>query len=225
MKKLENRHPFYAALLRLYPRPYRQRYTEEILQTTDDMLSSIPNSRTKLGVKTHLAIDLSVNAGKQQLNYVGGIMQSQTPRYIKRNAIVASIMLLPFLAALGANSLDKLINNRNLNNTWLWQAPILRIWVIILPAIAFLFVVASYIVFVIKSSPSKQSFIKRMSDVRLIWPIILPGLIAFGVLFMVEFHDSVQCWVQSPTHLATHISQVWQCTLSNRANHLNFLKF
>ena len=220
MKKLENRHPFYSALLRLYPRPYRQRYSEEILQTTDDMLSGAPNNRTRLGVKTQLAIDLSVNAGKQQLNYAGAIIQSEIPSYIKRNAVLAGIMLLPFLAALGANGLDRLINNRNLYNTWLWHAQILRIWVIILPALAFLFMAASYLAFVIKSSSSKQSLIKRMFDVRHIWPIILPGVVAFGVLFLVEFHDSGQCLAYSPGHVVTHLGQAWQCTISHRANHI-----
>ena len=222
MKKLEKRYPLYTALLRLYPKAYRQRYSQEILQATDDMLSNAPNRRSKLGVQAHLAMDLSLNAGKQQLNYVGDVMQSETPSYIKRNAIVASALLLPFLAALAANGLDRLINNRNLYRTWLWQTPVLRIWVIILPALAFLFVAASYIIFVIKSTTSKQSWLKRIFDIRHMWPIILPGLIALGVLFIVEFHDSGQCWVQSPTHLATHLSQVWQCTLANRANRLIF---
>ena len=43
-----------------------------------------------------------------------------------------------------ANGIDRLINNRNLYHTWLWQAPFLRIWVIILPAVAFVFMAASY---------------------------------------------------------------------------------
>lgn len=152
-------------------------------------------------------------------------MRSETPRYIKRNALLSSVLLLPFLAVLAANGLDKLINNRDLYNSWLWHAPVLRIWIIILPALAFLFVAASYIAFIIKGSSSKQSWFKKMFDIRHMWPIILPGLIAFGVLFLVEFHDSTQCWVQTPGHLMTHISQTWQCTLSNRASHLIFRQF
>jgi hypothetical protein len=186
------------------------------------MRKGAPNRRAKLGVRTRLAIDLPLNAGKQQLHYAGEIMQSEMPSYIKRNALLAGVMLLPFLAALSANSFDRLINHRDLYSSWLWHAPVLRIWVIILPSLALLFMAASYIAFVIKSSSSKQSWLKRVFDFRHIWPIILPALIAFGVLFLVEFHDSGQCWVHSPGQLITHLGQAWQCTLSNRANHLIF---
>ena len=218
MKKLEKSHPFYASLLRLYPKAYRQRYGQEILQTTADMLNDVPNRGALLSTQTRLAIDLSLNAGKQQLNYVGGVMQSEMPRYIKLNGLVASIMLIPFAVGLIANSLDGLINNQNLYNSWLWHMPVLAIWVLYLPALALLFSLLTYMVYLLRGADSKKLvWLKRAVDIKYVWPIILPGLVALGILFILIFHDSGHCWVQTPSHLLTHLSQTWKCTISNRS--------
>lgn len=217
MNKLEKRFPIYSKLLRLYPKPYRKLYKQQILQTTADLLDDAPSSAKKLAEWAHIMTDLPLNLGKQQLQYVGGIYMNETPRYIKLNSIIAGVLLLPFVAALMANGLDKVINNHTLYNSWLWRTPALSLWILRLPEIAFLLAVGSYLVYLARGTGSvKSTWLKRALDVRHSWPIIIPAVIAFGIMFLVAFHDIGQC-VQSPSHLINHASQTWHCAMNNQS--------
>jgi hypothetical protein len=216
MTKLKSRFPVYSKILQLYPASYRQRYEKEMLQTTADMLDDAPSTLAKIGIWSRLALDLPLNVLKQQAVYAGGIMQDEMPHFVKRNGLISGVMLLPFFAALSANSLDKLINNHTLFNSWLWRTPILGIWVIYLPTFALLLAGSTYLTYILKN-PSKKSFINRILDIAHSWPVLLTGLIALGILFILVFHDSFRCWVQTPAHLASHWNQTWQCSQFNKA--------
>ncbi len=180
------------------------------------MLDDAPSQAAKLAGWTHIAIDLPLSVAKQQLQYVGGIYMNETPRYIKRNSIIAGALLLPFVAALIANGLDKVINNHTLYNSWLWHTPVLSIWVLRLPQLAFLLAVGTYLVYLLKSRDNKQSWLKRVLDIRHSWPIVIPAIFAFGVLFIIAFHDVGQC-IQSPSHVVSHASQTWRCAVNNQS--------
>jgi hypothetical protein len=218
MSNLSKRFPLYSKLLVLYPKGYRKQYKEQLLQTTADMLDDAATPLNKIAIWTRVAIDLPVNVFQTQLQYVGGIMWNETPHYIKRNSLIGMVMLLPFMASLVANSLDKVINNHTLYNSWLWKLPFSRLWVLWLPESAFLLMLGTYIYFLIKENKTGRSgFIKRIFNIKHSWPIIVPGILAFGVLFILAFHDSVQCWVHSPSYATSHLSQEWSCTTRNQS--------
>lgn len=215
MSSLKSRFPIYSRLLRFYPANYRQHYELEMLQTAADMLDEAPSRLSRLAVWTHLSVDLPINISKQQLHYVGGIMQdSNTPNYVKRNSLIAGALLLPFLIAVVANEFDRVVLGHTLLDSWVWQAPVLGIWVALLPMLALLLAVASYITFVVKNR-ADTTFVRRIFDITHSWPVLLVGLIALGIILALSFHDSVQCWVQTPSHLISHISQATQCSEQN----------
>lgn len=210
MKDLDKRFPAYSALLKLYPKTYREHFGQQILQTIADMLDHSPTRTARLAVWTHVAAELPINVAKQQTGYIGGIYMKETPRYLKTLSIVSGLLLVPFVAALVANSLDKVINNHTLYTSWLWKMPVLGVWVLYLPATALLLAIGGYAYYI--TQYKKTSWLRRLLDVKHSWPILIPGLCAFGVLFILAFHDSAHCWVQTPSHLVTHINMTWKCT-------------
>jgi hypothetical protein len=218
MSNLSRRFPLYSKLLGLYPKRYRQQYGEQILQTTADMLDESVKTKSKLAVWTRVSINLPINVFQTQLHYAGGIMKNETPSYVKRNSLIGTAMLLPFIAALLANSIDKIINNHTLYSSWAWRLPLLRLWVLWLPEAAFLLMVGTYIYFLVKRKKNEHvSFIKRVADIKHSWPILMPGILAFGILFILAFHDSVQCWVHNPSYAVSHVSQELSCTNRNQS--------
>src|SRR5579884_1653756 len=186
MRSLRSRFPIYSRLMGLYPRPYRLRYEKEILQTTADMLDGAAGNTARLAIWTRLAIDLPVNAGRQQLSHDAGVMKQDMPPYVKWNGLVAGLMLVPFFAALLANGLDKVINNHTLHNSWVWHSPAINIWVLWLPTLSFLLAAASYLVFA--AHKSKASFLRNLVDVHHVWPIVLPMVGALFIMFVIAFH-------------------------------------
>lgn len=218
MGNLNKQFPLYSKLLKLYPNKYQKEYGEQILQTTADMLDNAPNFISKLAIWSHVAIDLPVNIAKQQLQYSGGSIMSQTPTYIKRSSLISVILLIPFFAALIANSIDKVINNHTLYGSWLWKSHVIGIWVLYLPEAAFLIAMVSYIIYLSRSTDSKHSkFLKRVLDIRQSWVILIPAFMSFGILFILAFHDVGQCWIQNPVHLVGHVNHAWSCTMNNQS--------
>jgi hypothetical protein len=218
MSDLHKRFPFYSKLLKLYPSEYQKQYGDQLLQTTADMLDDTSNSAKKKVIWVRVAFNLPVNVVQSQLQYEGSIMWSETPHYIKRNSMIGTLLLLPFVAALVANSLDKVINNHDLYNSWLWKTPVIQLWVLWLPEIAFALIAGTYLYFILNKKKTKRiSFLKRLTDIRHYWPVIVPGVLAFGVLFILAFHDSGQCWVHNPSYMVDHLSQEWQCSTRNQS--------
>ena len=216
-QKEPKRFPIYSSLLRLYPKSYREQYGDQILQVTADMLDAAPNNRAKLAAWAQIAADMPANITKAQLQYIGGTMQRSTPHYVKRNSLLAASLLMPFMLALAVNATDKIINNRTLYASWLWSAPVLRLWVLWLPVLAFLLILGTYAAYVARKDNKKTSLWVRLVDIPRIWPVILPGVIALGIVFMVAFHDSGQCWAHTPAYLVSHAGQQWQCTVKNQS--------
>jgi hypothetical protein len=218
MKDLRSRFPVYSALLHLYPKPYRERYEEEILQTTADLLDDTTNSGDRFNIWSRIALDLPVNMYRQQLRYVGGVMTNETPNYLKRNSLVSAILLLPFILALAANGLSKVITGQGLYHSWLWTHPVLGIWILYLPELALVLALATYFTYTVRDNGKvRRPWIQRAIDLKHVWSLAVPATVAFGILFLVGFHDSAQCWVQNPTHAVTHLHQAWQCTTNNQS--------
>jgi len=215
MSNLKKRFPIYSKIIELYPVKYRKEYGQQILQTTADMLDNTQTRSSRALIWLKVAIDLPINITKQQVQYSGGVYMKDTPSYIKTSSIISGILLLPFVAALVSNGMDKVVNNHTLYGSWLWKSPFIGLWVLYLPLIAFILAIGSYLVYLTRYK--KTSWIKRVLDIRHSWPIVLPAIFAFGILFIVAFHDSGQCLVQTPAHFVSHISQTWRCTTNNQS--------
>lgn len=210
--------PLYSKFLCLYPKRYREQYGEQLLQTTADMLNEARSPVNRLGIWTRVAIDLLINVFQTQFQYVGEIVWNETPSYVKRNSLIGGAMLLPLMAALIAKSVDKVTGNRILDNVWFWKFYVIRLWMVWLPEAAFLLMIGTYIYFLIRpSEDQKSSLLKRAADIRHSWLIIVPGTLALGILFILAFHDSGQCWVHSPTYISSHLGQGWHCTIRNQS--------
>ena len=217
MKDVRDRFPIYSKLLKLYPKNYRERYEEEILLTTSDMLENSKTFSEKVAIWSSLALDLPLNIARQNFNYIGGTMHNNMPNYVKRNSLISALLLLPFFIAIAANGIDKLLNNSNLYNSWLWHNPAIILWVFYLPALAFIISFASYSLFVFKGTNKNRIWVKRAMDLLHSWPLLIVGIIAFGILFLIEFHDSTQCVVRSPIHAVSNVSQTFHCVETNRS--------
>lgn len=210
-----DRFPRYERLLKLYPKPYRDRYADQMLQTLSDMLEDQPPGFSKVLVWWRVGRDLPLSIMHQNALAIGDNLMHETPRYVKRNGAVAGALLVPFFAALIANGLDKVINNQTLQGSWLWKMPALAVWVLYLPLVAFLLAGASYVRSVARHQ--KKPWLKRIFDVKHAWPIMLPAVLALGVLFVLAFHDSAQCVQHLPSYLVGHTREVWQCAAHNES--------
>jgi hypothetical protein len=203
----------------LYPLSYRRRYEEEILLAATDMLSEAPSRKAKLAVRIRLATDLPINIGKQQLIVLGERGFTQAPSYVKYNGYVAALLLLPFFLALIANAAAKLFVGHTLYHSLLWRAPYVGLWVLYFPMVALLLTAGSYAMYITRHCvDNKISLTERFLDIRRLWPVLLTGIVAYALLFIVFFHDSGQCWMRSPWHAATHMKQSLECTETNRAS-------
>lgn len=214
MKETKSRFPRYAKFLKLYPAEYYKKYGHEILLTTADMLDEAKSRRERLLIWSSIALDLSANILRQQLIYAGGVMANETPHYVKRNSIVAGALLIPFAVALTANALNKMIFGQALYHSWLWRTPVLSTWVLILPELALLLALSTYVFFIVRKNKNiSPSWVYRAVNLRRVWPMMIPAILALGILFIIAFHDSVQCWTNNPMH----IHQALQCTGKNQS--------
>lgn len=196
--------------LRLYPKAYREKYGSQIVQTLSDMLDDQPTKAARAKVWARAGMDLTLNLVLQNANSIGDTFMNGTPTYVKRSGLISGILLSPFLLAILANSITTLLFSHNLYKSWAWSPAVLVTWVLILPSLACVIALLAYANFVIHND--KQPILKRMFNVRQIWPIVVAGLFGFGILFVLVFHDSAHCWTQSPVNSITQWNQTWQCT-------------
>jgi hypothetical protein len=207
---MHNRLTVYRRLLRLYPKAYREEYAEQMVQTLSDMLDDQLDGSNRMLITCQAYGSLPFTIFNQNALAVADNLMNQTPGYIKRNGAVAALLLVPTLLVLATNSLNMAINHHSMQTSWLWSRPLVAAWAIILPAAAFLLGLASYAVYA--ASRSDASLLKRLSDVKQTWPVVLAGICGLALLLLVLFHDSAHCWVQNPVHTVTHLQQTWQCT-------------
>lgn len=207
------RFPLYERLLKLYPPDYQRQYSSQMLQTLSDMLDDSPSRTGRLLIWFRLAIDVPVSIVKVQSGNVGAAFLHETPKFILGSSLFSILLLLPFFVALFANSLDVLFFHHRLYASWLWHMPILAVWVLWLPLTAFCLDVISFSAYTfMPQGTSRSSVLKRAFDVKHIWPIMVPAVLAFGILFMIIFHDSAHCWLQNPAYFVTRFHQTLECT-------------
>lgn len=206
MDRLSKRFPRYSKLLHLYPAAYRKEYGEQMLQTLADMLDDPEKSHTATWIRTSL--DLPFSALKQQITYTGEAMANTTPSYIKRNALLGAWLVAPFFIFVALNSI---MHNR-LQNSWMWHAKALFIWLIILPGLAAIFNLLALLHWVqSRRHTTKTTAWQALADIRHNWPVLLMALVGIGILALVFGHDSVHCVAGNPIRELHNASQTWQC--------------
>jgi hypothetical protein len=210
---MKRQFPKYELLLRLYPAAYRNEYGRQMIQTVDDMLADAHSATERRLVWARVILDLPLSITKSQLQYAGSVFHNETPNYVKYIGVLAGLFVLPFFLALVANGLDKVIYNHSLNGSWLWRMPTIGLWVLWLPALALSLTFVSYVMYMLESmGKRKRSGLFGLLDVIHAWPVVIPGIIALGILFMLAFHDSTHCWLQNPVYFITRFHQTVQCT-------------
>lgn len=210
MGKLEARFPRYSKIIRLYPPSYRAKYGPQMLLTLADTLDNQPERKGAIWLRT--LIDLPISLTKQQLIYAGGIMDQQTPTFVKRNAFLSAALLLPFIGVLFADGLDKVFYDHTLQSSWLWHMPVLAIWVLWLPAAALAIALASLVTFLIqRHKATQQSLLKQLFNIAYNWPLLVTGLAALFIVTLVIGHDSVHCVTGNPVRELHNWHQTWQC--------------
>lgn len=139
------------------------------------------------------------------------------PHFVKRNSIISGIMLMPFFLAVTVNFIYNVVTQGNLYSSFLWQGLMLRIWVLYLPLIALLIAVLSYAVYLF-SNLVNGSFISKLTDVIHSWPLLITGVLAFAIPFVLIFHDRGRCWLRNPVPINPYFIHSWRCTVGNSVN-------
>lgn len=193
MKAVKHRFPIYSQLTRLYPTPYRNEYGEQMLQTLADMLDDPDRARFSVWART--IVDFPFSVVKQQIIYTGEILATETPSYITRTALSGSGLVAPFFILL---SLNGMLHNR-LQHSWVWNTTVLFIWLILLPTLAALLALISFIRWAGESHrTTKQNIWKLLLSFRKNWPILSLFAVSIAILALVFFHDSVHCIAGNP---------------------------
>jgi len=206
MDGLKHRFPRYSRLLWLYPAGYRMQYEEQMLQTLADMLDDPGRSKASIWART--VLDLPVSAIYQQLSYEGGIMKNETPSYMKRSALLGSIMLLPFWAVVIINSL----NNHSIPSSHDWELTY-KLLLVGLPVIAFLLNIAAFWRWVATRHKLGTSYLKSLFDFRHNWTVLVVAGLGLLIALFVPFHDSVHCLTGNPVRELHNPHQTLQCIL------------
>jgi len=204
---LKKRFPRYSKLLRLYPETYRKRYGEQMLQTLADMLDNAPTTRQRVGIWSRTAADLPASLIDQQLRHTGEIMINETPKYVKNSALAGAAMLAPFFLLVTAASLDK-----NLRHSFLWSFPVLFIFFVVLPVLAFLLAATAFTGWLIeRRKQDHKSWASELFDLHRNWHLLSVLIVGLGIVGLVYGHDSVHCITGNPVREARNWHQTWQC--------------
>jgi hypothetical protein len=204
MARLEKRFPRYSTLLKLYPANYQKQYREQMLLTLADMLDDKQNNKTSIWLRTTLDFPFSVT--KQNVLFIGGIMAHETPNYVKRNALIGALLILPFFIFVIANSLTNhgLVISNSMKQLFLFL-------IVGLPAIA---LVLTIVTFVKWASERKAPFWKSLIDIRHNWPMAIVSALALLIVLFIPFHDSVHCVTGNPIKELRNIRQTERCILN-----------
>src|SRR5260221_5810203 len=168
-----------------------------MLQIYADMLDNTSSPGAKLAIQARVMFDMPVSVCKQQISYFGGIMTNEMPYYVKRNALIAGALLVPFTLAIGAEMLDELVNQQNLYGSWAWQIPVITIWVLWLPLAAMVIAGASYAAFL---AQRRAKLRQAIFAIHYSWPLLVVLACGLGILALLFGHDSVHCFLGNPVH-------------------------
>lgn len=191
----------YKFLLQLYPDQYQKQYSQQILQTIEDILANEKKTGKRYWILAKEIMVTPINALEQYV-IIFATERRMTPKTIL--SLAALMLLSPFVVALLADEIAEFTTGDHLYNTWLWSRGALIVWIVVLPFISLVISLSIYIISLIRQIKKKVSpFAKRY------WLVLLTILFSAGILFLVVFHDSAHCW-----HGKTPINDVISCTES-----------
>lgn len=206
------RFPRYRKLLKLYPKTYRDHYESAHLQTLADMLDDQPTTRGRADVWLKTCLDFPITLTTQLAINLEGTVMNEVPQHVRWGGLIGGACLLPFLAALLANSLDNAINHHSLYATWVWSYPALVVWVLVLPALALGISAVTFLIYLSRETKvHRGGWLMAVVDIRRNWPAVLVGGAAAAVLFILFFHDSVHCFARNPLYLFSHWHAAMVC--------------
>ncbi len=130
-------------------------------------------------------------------------MTNETPSYVKQNAIIGALLLVPFFLVVASN----VLSHDNLSNSNGWKIAFFTL-LVVLPAMAFLLNAATFIKWV---SDRKKGFWKSLFDFGHNWPTLLIGGLALLIFLFVPFHDSVHCVTGNPVSELRNWHDTWHC--------------
>lgn len=202
----------YRLTLRLYPRAYRARYADEHLLTLKDMLDSEPTVSGKLRIWVRIAPDTLRSVILQNVMYMEEVMRDM-PSNVKVSGLLTGLLLLPAAAAIFINLIGAAVFHETLLHTWFWSSSVKTVWVFYMPLIACVVGVIGLVYYLIHREPEEErGILARLVDVPRNWPLAASVLLAFGLMFIVLFHDSAHCWLRSPAQYVTNTHSILQCT-------------
>lgn len=188
----------------LYPEQYRKEYGTQIIYTLEDMLANEPRATRRLGIWMREIIVLPGNVLEQ---HVIAIARRGGPTSAALMGFISLALLVPFFIAMLLDEISERFYNQHLYGSWFWSKPVLTVWIVVLPLLSLFVSLATYVLLTLRANMrmGKLSF-----QLRRLWLLIATGLIALGVLFIVTFHDSSNCWFGN----ATSLNRAIQCTES-----------
>lgn len=211
MKKPTTTLKVYSAAQKLYPKKFQSDYSKVQIQTLSDLLDHTNSSGDRFKVWARVWADLAASILVEQINYQGTTLMNETPKFLKTASLISGLMLVPFIVALFADGLSKVLDHRVAGVSWAMQFPLVALSVFVwLPEAALLLAFASFTVYLVRG---KANWPSRLSDIRHTWIIVVPGVMAVGILGLLAFHDSFQC--VSPSHLFGHSTNIVRCVINN----------
>ena len=204
---MRNHSGLYRQLIKLYPKRYRARYANQIMQTLEDMLADQPNESARRLIWLQAYADLPSSIIQQHITILGGLFMDETPSYIKTNAIIGSGLMAPFFILVASG----LLHNQHLTGNQIWML-IVMICLLVLPAIAFLLNAGSYLKWLnTRSGNGRPNVWGRLFDVKHTWPMVTVGGLGLLLFLFVPFHDSAHCMVGNPVCIVHNPNETWQC--------------
>jgi hypothetical protein len=191
----------YDLLLFLYPKSYREKYGDQIIQTIEDMLDNEPHVLRKASIWAKEIIVLPGNVLEQHMAVVAH-RRNLTPNILI--GLVALTLLVPFFVASVLDELSEYFANQHLYDSWFWSKPMLTIWVIILPMMSLFVSLATWAVLALRASIKNRRVTLQFKKLRL---IVIVALVSFGTLFITVVYNGFGCW----SHGAS-LNKAIQCT-------------
>lgn len=94
MRKQHEPYRIYRAILHLYPKPHREAFGQQMVQTLDDMLSDRQTRYERLVVWTRLIFELPINIIEENISSTGGISVNKLTRVTNKQYLYMALALL-----------------------------------------------------------------------------------------------------------------------------------
>jgi hypothetical protein len=179
------RFPVYGWLMRLYPRPYREQYGEQMLLTLADMLDESSSSVDQLRIWGRTALDLPISLTYQHLSFTRQILRYETPTFVRRSSCISAALFAPFIIIATINDMAAHWFYR----TWLWSMDVLFMWIVALPVLGLL---SSVIALLWWLRMKRFSWLQSLRDINHNWMMLLPILLGVTILCLVFFRGDVR---------------------------------